>query len=157
MNMLYLLLALIAGAGGAFQAAINSRLASGLGEQPIIAALISFGSGTLILALIALCYADWSNVGAQLGQQPWWRWLGGAIGAVFVFTTILLAPRLGVSNTIFVIILGQLIASMCIDAFGLAQMPVRPVHWWKFVGLGLMLLGLAVFMFGDRLLASFRT
>ena len=39
---------------------------------------------------------------------------------------------------------------MFIDGFGLIQMPVRPLHWWKFVGLGVMLLGLTCFMFGDR-------
>jgi len=47
------------------------------------------------------------------------------------------------------------VGGMCIDSFGLIQMPVRPVHWWHFVGVGIMLLGLVCFMYGERLFPNF--
>ncbi|MEC5319909.1 DMT family transporter [Brenneria populi subsp. brevivirga] len=150
MNMAYLLMALAGGAGLSIQAAVNSRLSAGVGGQPLIAALISFGIGGLCLLAVALIQADWHSAGANIGQQSWWRWIGGVIGAAFVFTSIFLAPKLGVSNTMFLFILGQLTSGMIIDNYGLIQMPVRPVHWWKFAGMGVMLLGLSLFMFGER-------
>lgn len=150
MNMVYLLMALAGGAGLSIQAAVNSRLSFGVGGQPLIAALISFGIGTLCLLAVALIQADWHSMGANIGQQSWWRWIGGVIGAAFVFTSIFLAPKLGVTNTMFLFIIGQLASGMAIDNYGLLQMPIRPVYWWKFAGIGVMLLGLVLFMFGDR-------
>ena len=150
MNYAYLVMALAGGAGLSVQAAINSRLSAGMSGQSLLAALISFSVGALCLLIVALCQADWHSAASHLTQQPWWRWLGGVIGAAFVFTSIFLAPRLGVSNTVFLFIIGQLAAGMVIDGFGLIQMPVRSLHWWKFAGLSVMLVGVALFMFGDR-------
>lgn len=150
MNFLYVVMALAGGLGLSMQAAINSRLGMGMGGQSLIAALSSFTVGALCLLVIALWQADWHSVATNMGKQPWWSWTGGMIGAAFVFSSIFLSPRLGVSNTMFLFIIGQLTAGMLIDGFGLLQMPIRPVHWWKFVGLGVMLSGVAVFIFGDR-------
>lgn len=152
--MMYFVFAFVAGMGLSIQAAINSRLGVGLGGQSLLAALVSFGVGTLCLLAAAAVIADWNGVDRQALQQPWWRWIGGMIGAVVVFTSIVLAPKIGITNTMFLFILGQLTMGMVIDSFGLVQMPLRPVHWWKFAGLGLMLAGLAVFMFGDKLRLS---
>ncbi|WP_107929266.1 DMT family transporter [Neisseria animaloris] len=150
MNIFYLLLALVAGAGMSVQTAINSRLSFGIGDQPLVASLVSFIVGTVCLLIVTLFQSDWSNVFAHAGQQPWWRWLGGALGAVFVFTIVFLAPKMGISNVVFLLIIGQLAAGMVIDGYGLIQMPVRSIHWWKFAGMGVMLIGLALFMFGDK-------
>lgn len=154
MNLVYFLMALAGGAGLSIQAAVNSRLSSGVGNQPLIASFISFGVGALCLGIIASVYSNWNGVAVNLTQQPWWRWFGGVIGAAFVFTTVFLAPRIGVTNAMFLFIIGQLAAGMCIDSFGLIQMPVRPVYWWKFAGLGVMLVGLVCFMFGEQIFSN---
>lgn len=151
MNLPLTLLAFIAGMGLAVQTAVNTRLSIGIGGQPLLASLISFGVGTLCLLVVALFTIDWSSLPSQAGQQAWWRWTGGALGACFVTASIFLAPRIGITHTVFLFIIGQLSAGMLIDSYGLLQMPVRPVHWWKFAGLLIMLLGLSLFMFGDRL------
>lgn len=151
MHILYLLMALAGGAGLSVQAAVNSRLSFGVGGQPLVAAMISFAVGTLVLLIIAGFLANWQTVGGGLFQTPWWSWIGGAIGAGFVFTAVFLAPKLGVANTMFLFILGQLVTGMLIDKFGLLNMPLRPVFWWKYAGMVIMIAGLALFMFGDRL------
>jgi len=152
MNMVYMyaVMALLAGSGLSIQAAINSGLSAGVGGQPLVASLISFIIGALCLAVVAFFQADWQSVTSNVGTQPWWRWIGGAIGAMFVFTSVFLAPKLGVTNTMFMFIIGQLMAGMIIDHFGLIQMAIRPAHWWKFTGLAIMFVGLVFFMFGDR-------
>ena len=151
MHILYFLMALAGGAGLSVQAAINSRLSSGLGGQPLIAAFISFGVGALCLGLAASVCANWNGFADNIIQQSEWKWLGGLIGAAFVFTTIFLAPKVGVTNVMFLFIIGQLATGLCIDSFGLIEMPVRSVHWWHFTGLGIMLLGLICFMYGNRI------
>ncbi|CAG9296431.1 DMT family transporter [Celerinatantimonas diazotrophica] len=154
MKLFYFIMALTSGFGLAIQAAVNSRLSSGVHNQPLMAAFISFAVGTLCLGLIAIFQVHWSGVGSALTQQPWWRWIGGFLGASAVFTTIFLAPRIGITNTMFLFILGQLIAGMLVDSFGWIQMPVRAVYWYKYAGLGIMFVGLVFFMFGDRLFKS---
>lgn len=151
MNLLYLLMALAGGAGLSIQAAVNSRLSAGIGGQPLVASFFSFAIGALCLGAVAVWQADWQNIAASADQQPWWRWLGGAIGAAFVFTTVFLVPKIGITNAMFLFIIGQLTAGMLIDGFGLLQMAQRPVYWWKFAGLAVMLVGLVFFMFGDKL------
>lgn len=148
--MWYFLMAFGIGMGIAVQAAINSRLAIGLGSQPLAAAFLSFAIGTLCLGLVMLWQGDWQSVSDNIADQPWWRWVGGAIGAVFVFITAFLAPKIGLVNMAFLIILGQLIAGMVIDHFGLIEMPVRSIGVHKYIGLGVMLIGLTFFMFGDK-------
>lgn len=150
MNVLYILMAVISGAGMSVQTAVNSRLSAGIGDQPLMAALISFAVGTLCLGSIAVFQGDWPSVASAIGHQPWWRWVGGILGACVVFAAVTLAPKLGLTNSMFLFIIAQLIAGMVIDSLGLIQMPVRPLYWWKYAGMGVMILGLILFMFGDR-------
>lgn len=150
MNILYMLMALAGGAGLSVQAAVNSRLSAGFGGQPLVASFFSFAIGALCLGVVAFAQGDWHQVATGFGQQSWWRWTGGMIGAAFVFTTIFLAPKIGITNAMFLFIIGQLSSGMLIDSFGLIQMVQRPVYWWKYAGLCVMLIGLLFFMFGDR-------
>ena len=151
MNALYLFAALAASMDIAVQAAVNSRLAAGLGSQPLMGALISFAVGTLALALIACWQADWPQALAQAGRQPWWHWTGGLLGACFMFMTVFLAPRISLTQMAFIMIVGQLLMGLLIDSHGLLHMPARPVTVWKYAGLAFMLAGLAVFSFGPKL------
>lgn len=152
--MLFYLIALVSGIALASQAAINSQLSKGVGEQPVAAALISFFTGTLVLLIITLSKANLNDIWINLPQQPWWKWTGGALGALVVFTTIMLAPKVGVSNMLFFIIVGQLIMAMLIDHYGLIQMPVRPATIWKFIGLCVVFLGMLLFFYGDKWFAK---
>lgn len=152
-----LMLGLIAGLGIPIQAAINTRLGAMVGNQPMMAALISFAIGTLSLLVVSSIFVDWSAVQHGIQQMQagdWWKWLGGALGAFFVFISIFLVPKIGVANMVFLFLLGQLIMGMVIDSFGLFDMPVKPVHWTKFVGLVVMLMGASLFIFGQNWLTK---
>ncbi|MGR6980750.1 DMT family transporter [Testudinibacter sp. P27/CKL/0425] len=148
--MLFYLIALVSGIALASQAAINSQLSKGVGEQPVAAALISFFTGTLVLLIITISKANLNDIWINLPHQSWWKWTGGTLGALVVFTTIMLAPKVGVSNMLFFIIVGQLIMAMLIDHYGLIQMPIRPATVWKFIGLCVVFLGMLLFFYGDK-------
>ncbi|MCI7352296.1 MAG: DMT family transporter, partial [[Actinobacillus] rossii] len=145
MTLSFIIIALCAGFALAIQAAINSQLAGALIGQPVVAAFISFLTGTIVLLGICWWKADLVVAWQHLPKQPWWKFIGGPLGALVVFTTIFLAPKIGVTNMLFFIIVGQLIAAMLIDHFGLLGMNERPMQIWQIIGLLFITLGLTIF------------
>ena len=156
MFFVYLIIALAAGVALATQSAINTQLAKAMSGEAVIATFISFAVGTIVLFFIAWIKTDlWGNL-STVPSQPWWKLIGGILGAVVVFTTVLLAPKLGITAMLFFIIVGQLITAATIDHFGLIGMPIREVNITKFIGLIIVAFGLVFYFFGDKLLELFR-
>ncbi|MGP1519377.1 MAG: DMT family transporter [Haemophilus parainfluenzae] len=155
MFFVYLIIALAAGVALATQSAINTQLAKAMSGEAVIATFISFAVGTIVLFFIAWVKTDlWGNLSA-IPSQPWWKLIGGVLGAVVVFTTVLLAPKLGITAMLFFIIVGQLITAATIDHFGLIGMPIREVNITKFIGLTIVAFGLVFYFFGDKLVELF--
>lgn len=156
MFFVYLIIALAAGVALATQSAINTQLAKAMSGEAVIATFISFAVGTIVLFFIAWVKTDlWGNL-STVPSQPWWKLIGGILGAVVVFTTVLLAPKLGITAMLFFIIVGQLITAATIDHFGLIGMPIREVNITKFIGLIIVAFGLVFYFFGDKLIELFR-
>jgi len=156
MFFVYLIIALVAGVALATQSAINTQLAKAMSGEAVIATFISFAVGTIVLFFIAWVKTDlWGNL-STVPSQPWWKLIGGILGAVVVFTTVLLAPKLGITAMLFFIIVGQLITAATIDHFGLIGMPIREVNITKFIGLIIVAFGLVFYFFGDKLIELFR-
>ena len=156
MFFVYLIVALAAGVALATQSAINTQLAKAMIGEAVIATFISFAVGTIVLFFIAWVKTDlWGNL-STVPSQPWWKLIGGILGAVVVFTTVLLAPKLGITAMLFFIIVGQLITATTIDHFGLIGMPIREVNITKFIGLIIVAFGLVFYFFGDKLVELFR-
>ena len=155
MFFVYLIVALAAGVALATQSAINTQLAKAMSGEAVIATFISFAVGTLVLFFIAWVKTDlWGNL-STVPSQPWWKLIGGILGAVVVFTTVLLAPKLGITAMLFFIIVGQLITAATIDHFGFIGMPIREVNITKFIGLIIVAFGLVFYFFGDKLVELF--
>ena len=155
MFFVYLIIALAAGVALATQSAINTQLAKAMSGEAVIATFISFAVGTIVLFFIAWVKTDlWGNL-STVPSQPWWKLIGGVLGAVVVFTTVLLAPKLGITAMLFFIIVGQLITAATIDHFGLIGMPIREVNITKFIGLIIVAFGLVFYFFGDKLVELF--
>lgn len=155
MFFVYLIVALAAGVALATQSAVNTQLAKAMSGEAVIATFISFAVGTIVLFFIAWVKTDlWGNLSA-IPSQPWWKLIGGVLGAVVVFTTVLLAPKLGISAMLFFIIVGQLITAATIDHFGLIGMPIREVNITKLIGLIIVAFGLVFYFFGDKLVELF--
>ena len=156
MFFVYLIIALAAGVALATQSAINTQLAKAMSGEAVIATFISFAVGTIVLFFIAWVKTDlWGNLSA-IPSQPWWKLIGGVLGAIVVFTTVLLAPKLGITAMLFFIIVGQLITAATIDHFGLIGMPIREVNITKFIGLIIVAFGLVFYFFGDKFVELFR-
>jgi len=137
---LLLAAALLVGMGLPLQSGINAQLRISL-NQPLLAALVSFGVGTVALALISLALRVPVPPASQLGQVPLWQWSGGLIGAIYIFSAVLLAPRLGATALVGAMVAGQMLASLVYDHFGVAGYPVIPVTLPRIFGVGLILTG----------------
>ncbi|RTG97533.1 DMT family transporter [Thermus scotoductus] len=134
------LLVLLAGALLPIQAGINGALAQYLGH-PLRASLVSFLVGSLFLLLLVALSAKgpWEGI----GHAPLWAWLGGLGGALYVWTIVALAPRLGALFSFALLILGQTLASLLLDHLGLLY-PKHPVSPLRVLGLLLILLGVVL-------------
>lgn len=136
--------AMMVGAIVPVQTAINTRLRQSVGS-PIGATFLSF-----ILAVAASCvialFATRTLVPdlALAASEPWWVWLGGFMGVMFIAGNIVLFPELGAVQTTILPILGQVIMGLLIDATGLFRYPQTPVGPLRLLGALLVLIGIAM-------------
>jgi transporter family-2 protein len=123
------ILAFIAGCLIALQAPTNALLARGVGS-PVNAAFVSFLVGSVALAVVALALGVRPAVG-EWRSLPWYAWVGGLYGAVFVAVAAYAAPRMGVTYFLMVAIAGQLVMALLLDrlgAFGVPRVEVSSVR-----------------------------
>ncbi|MBC8141832.1 MAG: DMT family transporter [Armatimonadetes bacterium] len=141
-----LLMTFFAGAGLPVQAALNSRLGREFGS-PLFGSFFSFCIGTvsvLLFVLISRVAAPVGGFGAVAARLPWWLWLGGVIGAVFVSVAAMYAGRLGVTVFSATVIAGQLVASVILDHFGILVAERHPVSALRLFGIALLIAGIAL-------------
>lgn len=129
----------------AAQTAINGQLGVAFGSA-VGAALVSFTFGVATLFLIVLVTrARWRLSRPEgAARNPWWMWIGGFLGAAFVFGNAYLSPIIGTGLTVMTILLGMMAGSLLIDHFGLMGARRKPVTLLQAVGLALMVAGVAV-------------
>ncbi len=136
----YVVLALIGGIAIATQAPINARLRE-IVVSPVMSALISFAIGTIALFVMHLTGFAGPASFDRILKMPWWYWIGGVLGAFFVFAALTSVSKLGAATVVSLVIVGQLVAALTIDTFGLFGMPVVPLSWQRIVGMVLLMLG----------------
>ncbi len=140
---IFLLMGLLAGAVAPVQAGVNAQLRQFSGHA-VWTALASFTIGTLtLLAYFLVARLPWPET-ASLGRAPWWAWLGGLLGAYYVLSAVVVAPRLGAAVLIALIIAGQLIVALGLDHFGLVGYPQHPVNLARVVGALFLLIGVVL-------------
>ena len=138
--ILLLLLALAAGVLLPVQAGVNAQLRSVVGS-PLAAALVSFLVGTAVLGTAAVIFRAPMAVRTAWAVSPWWLWVGGLIGALYVVATIVLAPRLGAATLVAAVVAGQMIASLLLDQYGLLGFPTHPINGLRVLGAALVTVG----------------
>ena len=143
MNPFYLVVALGTGAAIAVQTLANSRLRVALGT-PVWAAIAQFIVGLAALVVIAVLTRHPAPDMGGLSRMPWWGWVGGAVGALFIVVSIVLTPRLGTALTLATITVGQLLAALVLDHYGLLGAPVVRLSVTRVLGAAFLLAGIAL-------------
>ncbi len=149
MDVLFIALSFICGGFLAVQGPMNNGLTINFGRHPVTAVSFVFLAGSMYLAIVAFL------AGAQLpswSEQTtvWWHWCGGFLGAFYVGTITLAAPRIGIAFAMTLVLLGRVSFSIAIDHFGwvgMAQLATTPIR----------LLGVALVFFGALLVSKATT
>jgi transporter family-2 protein len=138
------LLAALAGVLNPVQSGANAELGRVLGTP----------FGVVIVSLcISLAFALLANVLSRggdafdfghLGQAPWWAWVGGFCGAIFLVSQPLAAPRLGAAVYIGITVTASAIASVLLDHFGLLGFQQHTASLWRITGAALMIAGVSL-------------
>ncbi|MGN6386109.1 MAG: DMT family transporter [Verrucomicrobiota bacterium] len=143
MTMFWIVMAAAAGACISVQAAVNSSLRVHLHD----ARWATFFSicGTILTGLLVMLVIRPSfPTATDLRSAPWWNWIGGALGAVIVFAGATLTPKLGAASFIAAVVGGQILCSLCLDHFGLLDLPLHTVNLNRVLGAGLVVAGVIV-------------
>lgn len=138
-NLFSIVLIILAGGATALQAPTNARLMTAVGS-PVNAAFVSFAVGTAVLGLMAVLFQTRPDMVAAR-SLPWYAWIGGLYGVVFVIAATWGVPRLGVALTITLMVAGQLLISLILDHFGAFGAPQQPINLGRLAGVALVIGG----------------
>ena len=138
-SLLAMLAVVLGGAATALQAPTNARMMGAVGS-PVNAAFVSFAVGTAALGILAVVLQVRPDIAASRAL-PWYAWVGGLYGAIFVVAAAWGVPRLGVATTIILMVAGQLLLSVVLDHFGAMGMPKQPISLGRVAGIGLVIAG----------------
>ncbi|QIP15990.1 DMT family transporter [Spirosoma aureum] len=140
MNYIYILFAFLVGLAITVQAGVNANLRQAM-ASPILAAAISFGSGFIVLVLLLLASGGSVPPLDTVKQVSWWKWMGGAMGAVYMITVIVSVPKIGTANLVSLSVAGQLLAAVILDHYGFMGFALHPANGWRLLGLVLIMAG----------------
>mgnify|MGYP001627475117 FL=1 len=138
-NLFSIVLIILAGGATALQAPTNAKLMTAVGS-PVNAAFVSFAVGTAVLGLMAVLFQTRPDMVAAR-SLPWYAWIGGLYGVVFVIAATWGVPRLGVALTITLMVAGQLLISLILDHFGAFGAPQQPINLGRLAGVALVIGG----------------
>ena len=153
MKYLLLSLVLLFGALQPFQAGMNARMGSVLGDR-FQAGFVNGFTNVLLLSLVLLLFWRGFPSITLLKAAPWWAYCAGAIGAGIVVVQLSAAPVLGGAILVALFVAGQVGGSLLVDTFGLAGYPQRAPSPSRLLALGLIVAGVLLAtasITGDRM------
>lgn len=134
---------IFAGCLQALGAAMNGQLNKSL-VNPWLASIVSFVPVVAVLAVVFATQMKPLPSGSDVAAMPWWAPLGGITGAVAVFAGLIFVQKIGAGPINGLTIAANLIASLAIDQFGIANIPHHPMNVFRAIGAVLMIAGVTL-------------
>ncbi len=142
--MLYIVIAL-SGFLIAIQAGCNATLEKSL-QNPVLSAFLSFCAGTALLFFALAIYTAVTGGrmprAAQWAEVPWWGWLGGTLGALYILCMVLTAEKVGAGVFLGITITATIVASLVMDHYGLLGFKQHTASPARILGGALMVAGM---------------
>ena len=142
MQFLLYPLAILAGLMNPLQAACTSGMNKAI-HRPFLVGLVTT-SGTFTVALIGTLLLGQLGFNGKAPQVPWWAWFGGLVGAVFLLSQPVVAPKIGAGPFIGLTVTSSTILSVAIDHYGWLGFPQHTASVGRLVGTGLMVVGVGL-------------
>lgn len=143
MDVMLLGIAVVLGLAVGVQPVINARLGNFAGNAAV-AALISTVTSTTCLTLYVLITRPGLPSWGTLRTGPWWMWTGGLIGAIYVAVSLNLAQRLGATVLVAVVLIGQMIAAILVDHYGLFGLDQQEISPLRILGVICLIVGVVL-------------
>ena len=134
----YALVMLAAGIGIPVLAALNAQLGTRLGS-PAAAATCLFVVAFLSASVVLLLSGPQAITAAV--SAPKHLFLAGTLVAFYILTITWAAPKFGVGNAVFFVLLGQMISAAAIDHYGLLGARISPLSLTRASSIALMAFG----------------
>ena len=142
MKYLLMIITFFVGAIIPVQAILNTRLGRQIGGS-LMGAFMSFFTGTVALFVLNLVVSNHAMMNLkQSVAGPWYIWLGGFIGAIFVGYITWVNQQQGVALTFALVVAGQIFISLLIDQFGLFGSAIRTITLEKIIGAVFIIAGI---------------
>lgn len=141
MNIFSMLLAILAGVFTTIESGINSQLGKYL--TPSIATLHSLIVGVTFMLFINLFLGNVPRYAKVVTVNPIWL-IGGLFGAFIIYLSSKAIPKLGISNTVILVLAGQMVSGLLIDAL----INNVDISLKKMAGMVLFLMGAVIFLKG---------
>lgn len=128
-----------AGIGIPTMAAINANLGARL-ASPVFATVVLMFFGFALSATYLVFAQGMPRLPSQF--PPLWTLTGGFFVVFYVLSVTAIAPVIGLGNAIFLVLLGQIVATTAIDHFGLFGAIKTEVSLRKVAGIAFMIVGI---------------
>ncbi|MBC8110490.1 MAG: DMT family transporter [Verrucomicrobia bacterium] len=146
MKYWFILLAIICGAIFPIQAGLNNKLTK-ITSNPIITTFFSVMIGFLSIFFYVIITKQKFPTFIKITESPWYVWLAGTLGTIYVGSIIFLVPKLGIAFTFSLVVTGQIAVSVLLDHFGIFGVR-EPITLGKIVGSLLIILGVIAVRYG---------
>lgn len=140
MTLVFVLIALAAGAANPFQSGTNAQLNKQL-SQPVWAGIWVYATGLLGMLLVQLVLRQPTPGGQTIAAVKPWAWIGGLISIASTMAGLMLAQKMGAGIFTGLTLTASLVASVVLDQFGLIGFAQRTASPARLVGCGLMIAG----------------
>lgn len=131
-----------------WQAPMNAEAGRRL-MSPALAAMLSLSVSMALVAVAAMATVRTLPTAGNFAGAPWWMWVGGVCGALFLVSSQLIVPRIGTVMFLLAVIFGQMVGALIADGFGLFGLPVQQLSMGKIAGAAIVLTGAIVYQLAD--------
>ncbi|WP_282938618.1 DMT family transporter [Paenibacillus sp. RC67] len=134
------LFACLGGAFIALQGVANSRISQGIGTWQTAAMTQLTGFIVALLITILVRDGQWR----KLKEVKPLYLIGGAFGAVIVYSNVTAIQQIGVTLTLSIVLIAQLSLTFIIDINGWFGMVKQRMKLPQFIGIGIMVAGVVI-------------
>ena len=136
---IYALIMLIAGICVPILAVLNAGLGKELGSAPAACVILSLVA-LVTSAVILLATGPQAILNTFSSSKH--LFFGGVLFIVYILSITFIAPKFGLGNAIFFILLGQIFSASIIDHFGLFGAISQSLSYQRITGIFIMVLGI---------------
>lgn len=147
MQWLLIPLVVVAGALNAVQAGSNQTLNKRL-DHPFVSAMLVYAGGVLVTSVawvvVRLATGKGLPPASAFAEVPWWGFIGGTMGAIYVLAMLTAAAKLGAGVFTAATVTAGTVTALVLDHFGWMGFEPHAAGLGRIAGGALMIAGLVL-------------